>query len=129
MGVLGTSKNLALLVVDSNNAQEIWKHKGKETKNTYSNPKENTLSSDGTSSSKKKKKLKKAKCPYNMRGFHPESRYMNKTIDRLTKLLEHNNISLPQGAYMSKAREHTEQYERCHALKAGFTQSKACLID
>ena len=30
---------------------------------------------------------------------------------------------------MPEAVEQTEEYERCHALKAGFTQSKAYLID
>ena len=40
MGVLQTSKNLALLVIDSNNVKERGKHKGKETKNIDSKPKE-----------------------------------------------------------------------------------------
>ena len=30
---------------------------------------------------------------------------------------------------MFEAGEHTEEYERCHALKEGFTQSKSYLID
>ena len=64
-----------------------------------------------------------------MRGFHPESFCMKNTIDHLTKILEQNNISLPQGVEMSAAGEQTEEYERCHALKAGFTQSKAYMID
>ena len=41
MGVIQTSKNQALLMIESNNAQARGKHKGKETKNTDSNPKEN----------------------------------------------------------------------------------------
>ena len=88
MGVLQTSKNLALLMKNSNNAQARGKHKGKETKNIDSRPKENKRYSDGASGSKKKKKFEKAKCPYCMRGFHLESQCMKKTIDQLTKLLE-----------------------------------------
>ena len=121
MGVIHTSKNQALLVTDSNNVQAREKHKGKETKSTDSKPKENQISSDGASGSKKKKKFKKTKCPYCMRGFHPERQCMKKTIAQLTKILEQNNISLPQGADMSEAGEKTEEYERCHALKACFT--------
>ena len=41
MGLIQTSKNKALFVVDSKNAQERGKHKGKETKNIDSKPKEN----------------------------------------------------------------------------------------
>ena len=108
MGVIQTSKNQELLVVGSNNVQEIGKHKGKETKKTDSNPKENQQYSSGASGSKKKKKFEKAKCPYCMRGFHLESQCMKKTLDQLKKILEHNNYSLPQGATMSKDEEKTE---------------------
>ena len=103
MGVIQTCKNQALLMTYSNNVQARGKHKGKETKNTYSNPKENKRSSDGSSCSKKKKKFEKTKCPYCMRGFHPESQCMKKTINQLIILLEHNNIALPQGAEMSES--------------------------
>ena len=71
MGVLQTSKNLALLVMNSNNAQARANTNGKETKNIDSNPKENQQSSGGASSSKKKNEFEKTKCPYCMRGFHP----------------------------------------------------------
>ena len=54
MGVLRTSKNLALLVTDSNNAQERGKHKGKEPKSIDSYPKDNQRYFEGASSSKKK---------------------------------------------------------------------------
>ena len=54
---------------------------------------------------------------------------MKNAIDQLTTLIEQNNISLPQGAEMSEVGEKTEEYERFHALKEGFTQSKAYLID
>ena len=64
-----------------------------------------------------------------MRGFHPESHRMKKTIDQLLNLLKQNNISLPQGANKFEVGNQTEEHERFHALKAGFTQSKAYLID
>ena len=64
-----------------------------------------------------------------MRGFHPEIHCMKNTIDHFSTLLEHNNISLPQGVEMSDDGEHSEEYESCHALKAGFTQSKPYFID
>ena len=54
---------------------------------------------------------------------------MNKPIDQLTKLLEHNNIFLHQGAKMYDVGEKTEEYERFHSLKVGLTPSKAYLID
>ena len=69
------------------------------------------------------------KCPSCIRGFHPENQCMKKTIDHLSTLLEHNNISLPQGAKKSVVGQPIEDHERCYALKAGFTQSKAYLID
>ena len=94
-GVIQTSKNQALLVTYLNNVQERGKHKEREKKNTDSNPKENQEYFDGASSSKKKKKFEKTKCPYCMRGFHPESQCMKKKIDQLSTLLEHNNIYLP----------------------------------
>ena len=84
------------MVRDSNNEQERGKHKGKETKKIDSKPKEKQESSDGALGSKKKKKFEKTKCPYCMRGFHPESHCMKKTIDQLSTLLEQNNIAFPQ---------------------------------
>ena len=62
MRVIQTSKNQALLMTDSNNAQEKGKHKGKETKNTVLKPKENQESSDGALGSKKKKIFEKTRC-------------------------------------------------------------------
>ena len=72
MGVIQNSKNKALFVGDSNNVQERGKHKGKETKNIDSKPKEDHKSSDGALGSKKNNKFKNTKCPYCMRGFHLE---------------------------------------------------------
>ena len=63
MGVIQTSKNQALLVTESNNVQARGKHKGKETKNNDLKPKENQISFDGASGSKKNKKFEKTRCP------------------------------------------------------------------
>ena len=57
MGVLQTSKNQALLMSDSTNAQAKGKHKGKEPKSFDLKPKENQKSFEGASSSKKKTKF------------------------------------------------------------------------
>ena len=85
-------------MTDSNNVQERRKHKGKETKNIDSKPKENQESSDGASGSIKKNKFEKTKCPYYMRGFHPDSQCMKNKINQISTLLEQKNISLPQEA-------------------------------
>ena len=88
MGVIQTSKNQALFVGDSNNAHERGKHKGKETKNIDSKPKDNKISFDLALGSKKKKKFEKTRCPYCMRGFHLESQCMKKTINQLSTLVK-----------------------------------------
>ena len=54
---------------------------------------------------------------------------MKKTIDQMSSLLEQNNISLPEGARKLDPRNKTEDHERCHALKAGFSHSQDFLID
>ena len=123
MGVIQTSKNQALLRTESNNVQARGKHKGKDPKASDSKPKENQRSSDGASGSKRKKKFEKTKCPYCMRGFHPESQCMKKTIDQLSTL-EQNNIALPQGEKKSGARQPIEDHERFHALKACLIHRK-----
>ena len=86
------------------------------------NSKENQQSFGGASGSKKKKKFEKTRCPYCMRGFHPERQCMKKKIDQLSTLLEQKNIALPQGAKNSDAGQPTEDHERFHALKEGLTQ-------
>ena len=121
MGVIQTSKNQALLMTDSNDAQERGKHKWKESKTTVSNPKENQRYSDGASVSNKKNKFDKAKCPYYMRGFHPERQCMNKTSDQPSTLLKKNNVSLPQEVKKYDAGELIEYHVRCHAMKAGLS--------
>ena len=54
---------------------------------------------------------------------------MKKNIDQLKTLLVQNNIAIPQGIYMYDDEEQNEYHERCHALKASLTPSKAYLID
>ena len=54
---------------------------------------------------------------------------MEKTINQMSILLEHNNISLHKGARKLDPRIKTEDHERFHALKEGFSQSQAFLID
>ena len=122
MGGLRASKNQDLVYGETNNAQENGKNKGKEKKNIDFKPKDKKNISEGASSSKKDKhkKLDKAKCSYCKRGNHPENLCMKKIIDHMTRLLEYNNISLPEGAKKSCAANKTKDHERCHALKAGF---------
>ena len=55
-----------------------------------------------------------------MRGFHRENQCMKKTIDQMSKLLEHNNITFPQGAKKYEYGKQTNEHERCHVLKADF---------
>ena len=95
MGVIKTSKDQALLVIDSTKAQVKGKSKGKEPKVVDSKHKENQKTSEGASSSKKKKKFEKKMCPYCMRGFHLGDSCMKKQVDQFTCLLKKNKISLP----------------------------------
>ena len=58
-----------------------------------------------------------------MRGFHPEISCMKKNIDKMEKLLEKHNISLPEGARKTDSREETEDHdERFEALKASCSK-------
>ena len=129
MGVLQTSKNQSLLVTDSTKAQDKGRAKGKEPKAYDSKPKESKKTPEGSLSSKKKKKFEKNMCPYCMRGFHLEDSCMKKQVDKLTALLQQNNIALPQGAKKSDDEPQTEDDERFHALKNSLTHSTTYLID
>ena len=44
------------------------------------------------------------------------------------RILEQNNIDLPEGAKKSKVGNKTNEHKRCHALKAVFYQSQVFLI-
>ena len=54
---------------------------------------------------------------------------MKKTIEQMSKILEKDNISLPEGARKDDSEDKTKYHERCHALKVGFLKSHAFLID
>ena len=82
MGVFQASKNLSLLAGNSRNVQEKGKQRGKHNNNTDSKLKEKQNPSDGASSFKIFF-LKKIKFSYCMRGFHPKSQCMKKTIHQL----------------------------------------------
>ena len=54
---------------------------------------------------------------------------MKNTIDYMSILIEQHNMSLPEGAQKANSRDKTEDHERFHALKAGFSKSHAFLVD
>ena len=54
---------------------------------------------------------------------------MKKTIDYMSILLKQQNIPPPKGARKAVSGDKTEDHERCHALKAGSSQSQSFLID
>ena len=112
MGFIQTSKDQALLVTDSTKVQAKGISKGKEHRTTNSKPKENQNISEGATGSNKKKGFEKKKCPYCMRGFHPEDSCMKKTRYQLKALCVQNNISLKQGVEMYDDEEHTKEHER-----------------
>ena len=49
---------------------------------------------------------------------------MKNNIDQMAKILERNHISLPKGARKTDYGNKSDDHERCHALKAGFSQSQ-----
>ena len=99
MGALKASPNQSLLAGETNNVQARRKQKGKEKRNTEFKPKDEFDPSDESSSSRKEKhqRSSKGKCSYCKKGNHREKYCMNKTIDKMEKLIEQHNISLPEG--------------------------------
>ena len=97
MGTIKPSKDQALvagdLSVDS---------KGKKKAKKPPNKKRDKNKSQEEPQGSKKNKGEMSKCAYCSKGYDPESSYMKKQIDMLTKILEKNNISLPD---CSKKRE------------------------
>ena len=77
MGVIKSSKDQDLLVTDSSKSQAKGKSKKKEPKAVDSKLKHNQQTSEGASSSKKKKFEKKL-CPYCEKGYHLEDNCMRK---------------------------------------------------
>ena len=68
------------------------------------------------SKDKDKKKQEKTKCTYCHKGWHPESAFMNKTINMMVKLFDNNNIPLPCGARKKEGGLNSDNKDRCHAL-------------
>ena len=54
---------------------------------------------------------------------------MNQTIEHMSRIPKKNNISLLEVPKKSDAENKIEDHERCHDLKAGFSQSQDFLID
>ena len=54
---------------------------------------------------------------------------MKNTIDKMSLLLKHHNISLHKGTQKTHSRDNTEYHGRFHALKAEFSKYYAFLID
>ena len=131
MGALKSPKNQALLARESKNSIAKGRKKGKDKKNTESNPKEKPNPLEGSSSSKKDKKEKgeKSKCTYCKNRFHTNSSCMKETIDQMTKIIKNNDISLPEGARKNDTGINSNDRERCHAQKDGFSKYQAFFID
>ena len=119
MGVINTYEDQYFLVTDSSKVEEKGKSKKEDTKAADSN--QQTF--ERAFSSKRKKK----KCPYCMRGFHPEDSCMKKTLDQMKALCLQNNISFQKREVIWDNEEHTEEYEIC--LHASLSPSKAYVID
>ena len=82
-------------MTDSTKVQYKGRTKGREPKEVDSKPKENQKTSKGASKSNKSNKFENKKCPYCMRGFHPEESCMKKIVDQWNVLCVQNNIALP----------------------------------
>ena len=91
MESLKAFKNHALLARETKNSQAKGKKKGKENTNNDFNPKDKKNPSEGASGSKKEnnKNFDKAKFSYWKIGNHPKNLCIKKTIDQMSRLLEH----------------------------------------
>ena len=86
MGVIQTSKDQSLLVIDSSKVQEKGKSKNKEPKAADSKPKQNQQDFERPFGSKKK--FGKTLCPYSEKGYHLEDHCMRKELDERSTLLK-----------------------------------------
>ena len=127
IGVIQTSKDQDLLVIDSSKAQEKGKSKKREPKEADSKPKQNQQAFEGASGSKKRK-FGKRLCPYCENGFHLEDRCMRKKLDEMSSLLKHHNIVPPRENNPDEEAP-TEDAKRCHALNATLYPSLAYIRD
>ena len=131
MGTIKPSKDQDLVVGDS----KVDSKGKKKDKNPPYKKRDKSKSHEESSNSKRKNSQKKkgkgemSKCAYCGKGFHPESSFMKKHIDMLTKILENNNISLPSGAIKKEGVSSFEYQERVHALVASTSRSSTFIID
>ena len=118
------------MVGETNNAQEKGNKKGKDKRNTKLEPNKKFDPSDGDPGSKKDKhhRFDKGKCFYCNKGNHTEKGCVKKTIDKMSRILEKQDISLPKGAWKDESGDKTKYHERFHGLKVGFSKSHAFLI-
>ena len=77
----------------------------------------------------KKNKGEMSKCSYCSKGYHPVSSCMKNQIDMLTKLLDKNNISLPDFSKKKEGGSNSKDRERVHALVVGTSISPCFIID
>jgi len=127
MGVIQTSKDQSLLVIESSKAQEKGKSKKKEPKEADSKPKPNQKASEGASNPKKKK-FKKNLCLYCEKGYHLEENCMRKQLDEMSALLNQHNIAPPREKNPDEEAP-IEDAERCYALKATLSPFSTYIID
>ena len=79
---------------------------------------------------KDKKGKEKTKCTYFHKGWHPERSCMKNTIDTMARLLEKNNILVPDSTRkMDGTSSSNESKEKCHALVAGTSNYSYFSID
>ena len=71
----------------------------------------------------------KVKCSYYEKGFHPKHACMNKKLDKMTILLERNNINLLESVRKRDNHDRDIQPERGHALMATVSNPGALLIE
>ena len=96
MGTIKPSKDQDLVAGDLRVDSKIKK----KDKKTHEKKRDKNMSQEEPQGSKKNFQKKKnkgemSKCAYCSKGYHLEISCMKKQIDRLTQLLEKNNISLP----------------------------------
>ena len=70
-----------------------------------------------------------SKWTYYNKGYHLESSCMKNKIDMLTKLMDKNNISLPNWWRKREGGSNSEDNEREHALVASTSRSPSFIID
>ena len=110
--------------------------KGKKKVNNSKHPKKRKYdkpkSSDGglnPPKEKEKKGKEKTKCTYFHNEWNLESSWMKNTIDQMVKLLEKNNIPIPNRERKKYGTSSSDNKEKCHALVVGTYNSSTFSID